>query len=58
MNFLKFDLDLDPMTLIFELDLGMVNMYLCARIKFSSSSDSKAQLGQKRYTDTGTQGPD
>ena len=41
MMFYSIDLDLDPMTLVFKLDLDMVKMYLHTKNEVSSYSGSK-----------------
>ena len=41
MMFHTFDLDLDPITLIFKLDLDMVKMYLHTKNEVPSYSSSK-----------------
>ena len=41
MMFYSFDLDLDPMTLVLQLDLDMVKMYLHTKNEVPSYSSSK-----------------
>ena len=41
MTFYSFDLDLNPMTLVLELNLDMVKMYLHMQNKVPSYSSSK-----------------
>ena len=41
MNFLSFDLDLNPMTLVLKLDLDMIKMYMCTKNEVPTFSGSK-----------------
>ena len=52
MKFYSFDLELDPMTLILQLNLDIVKMYLCIQNKVPSFSSSKVvHCSMNRYTD-------
>ena len=48
----SYDLDLDPMTLIFKLELDMIKMYLHAKNEVSMSSDSKGYSLNRQKTQT------
>ena len=41
MNFLSFDLDLDPMTLVLKLDLDIIKMYVCTKNEVPIFNGSK-----------------
>ena len=54
-NFCSFDVDLDPMTLVYELDLDILKTYLHIKNELSTSRLSKVRaLQTDRQTDTRT----
>ena len=53
-DFCSYDLDPDPMTLIQELDLVILKMYLHIKVKILGQSSQKLEHEQDRQTDTQT----
>ena len=51
MKFYSFDLDLDPMTSVLKLDLNIIKMYVCTKMKFLPSEIQKLS---SEWTDTQT----
>ena len=51
-SFQPYDIDLDPMTFIFELDLDIMKMYLHTKNEVPRSRHSNVRTQTDTYTDT------
>ena len=49
-TFCSFDLDLDPVTFIYELDLDILKMYMCNKTKFPGQCFQRLEPEQDRQT--------
>ena len=53
----SFDLDLDPMTLVFKFDLDIIKIYMCTKMRFLPSEVQKLSSEQThRQPDRQTDG--
>ena len=53
MKFYSFDLDLEPMTLVLKLDLDIIKIFMCTKMKFlPSAAQNLASEQTDRHTHT------
>ena len=55
MKFYSLDLDLDPLILVFKLDLNIIKMYICAKNEDPTFNGSKVITSTDWQTDRQTQ---